>query len=330
MEIIKVNNLTKVFKSSKKREGLVGGLKDLFNREYMTTTAVDHINISINEGELIGYIGPNGAGKSTSIKMLTGILVPTSGEINVLGYHPFKDRKKYTKEIGVVFGQRTQLWWDLAVRESFNLLSKIYDVKNYSSQLEILINILDIERLLSTPVRKLSLGERMRCELAASLIHNPKILFLDEPTIGLDAVGKEAVRKFLKKINQEFKTTILLTTHDLAEIEELCKRIIIIDKGKVIYDGDLSEIKSLNGLKRSFTVDFHDEPPISELIANFNNKVEIKHEGGKKIVGIYDPQEINTVELIKDLVSRYQIVDISLLEASIDDVIIRIYKDGLN
>ena len=219
-----------------------GSIQNLFVRDYKTVSAVDSVNFSIERGEMVGYIGPNGAGKSTSIKMLTGILVPSSGEIRVNGFVPFRQRRQYVKTIGVVFGQRTQLWWDIAVVESFKLLRRIYDVpqRDFDARMERFDEILGIRDYLHTPVRKLSLGERMRCDLAAALLHNPPLLFLDEPTIGLDVVAKDHIRQFLRAINREFQTTVLLTTHDLDDIEELCRRIMIIDHGKVLYDGPLS------------------------------------------------------------------------------------------
>ena len=239
MPIIEVSNLSKTYRSFDRREGVWGSVLDLFQREYRDVVAVESISFSVDKGELIGYIGPNGAGKSTSIKMLTGILKPTGGEMLVNGFHPYRQRKVYTKHIGVVFGQRTQLWWDIAVIESFKLLAKIYQVgdADFTERLGRLTEILDLGAVLRLPVRKLSLGQRMRCDLAASLLHNPKVLFLDEPTIGLDTVGKDAIRGFLRQVNREYDTTIILTTHDLKEIEELCKRIIVLDKGKIIYDG---------------------------------------------------------------------------------------------
>src|ERR1700735_2193037 len=243
--LIQVRELSKYFRTFHRREGIWGGLQNLFVREYKTIKAVDRVNLSINRGEMVGYIGPNGAGKSTSIKMLTGIVVPTSGEIRVNGFVPFRERRRYVKTIGAVFGQRTQLWWDIAVIESFRLLRRIYDVseRDFDARMEHFDAILNIRDYLHTPVRKLSLGERMRCDIAAALLHNPPLLFLDEPTIGLDVVAKDKIRHFLRAINREFQTTVLLTTHDLDDIEELCRRIMIIDHGKVLYDGQLARLK---------------------------------------------------------------------------------------
>ena len=227
--LIHVHELSKHFRTFKRREGVWGSIQNLFVRDYRTVAAVDRVGFTIERGEMVGYIGPNGAGKSTTIKMLTGILVPTSGEIRINGYVPYRQRRQYVKTIGVVFGQRTQLWWDIAVIESFKLLRRIYDVsqRDFDARMEHFDAILNIRDYLHTPVRKLSLGERMRCDLAAALLHNPPLLFLDEPTIGLDVVAKDHIRHFLRAINREFRTTVLLTTHDLDDIEELDRKSVV-------------------------------------------------------------------------------------------------------
>src|SRR6201997_1231503 len=243
--LIFVHDLCKNFRTFRRREGVWGSIQNLFVRDYRTVAAVDRVGFAIERGEMVGYIGPNGAGKSTTIKMLTGILVPTSGEIRINGYVPCRQRRQYVKTIGVVFGQRTQLWWDIAVIESFKLLRRIYDVsqRDFDARMEHFDAILGIRDYLHTPVRKLSLGERMRCDLAAALLHNPPLLFLDEPTIGLDVVAKDHIRQFLRAINRNFQTTVLLTTHDLDDIEELCRRLMIIDHGRVLYDGPMALLK---------------------------------------------------------------------------------------
>src|SRR6201981_1249911 len=240
-----VHDLCKDFRTCRRREGVWGSIQNLFVRDYRTVAAVDRVGFSIERGEMVGYIGPNGAGKSTTIKMLTGILVPTSGQIRVNNYVPFRQRRQYVKTIGVVFGQRTQLWWDIAVIESFKLLRRIYDVpqRDFDARMEHFNEILGISDYLHTPVRKLSLGERMRCDLAAALLHNPPLLFLDEPTIGLDVVAKDHIRQFLRAVHERFRTTVLLTTHDLDDIEELCRRIMIIDHGALLYDGPLAQLQ---------------------------------------------------------------------------------------
>src|SRR6201988_1593442 len=243
--LIHVHQLCKHFRTFKRREGVWGSIQNLFVRDYRIVAAVDRVGFANERGEMVGYIGPNGAGKSTTIKMLTGILVPTSGEIRINGYVPYRQRRQYVKTIGVVFGQRTQLWWDIAVIESFKLLRRIYDVsqRDFDARMEHFDAILGIRDYLHTPVRKLSLGERMRCDLAAALLHNPPLLFLDEPTIGLDVVAKDHIRHFLRAINRDFGTTVLLTTHDLADIEELFAGLMVIDKGKLLFDGPRAELK---------------------------------------------------------------------------------------
>jgi ABC-2 type transport system ATP-binding protein len=242
MALIEARGLTKEFKIFNRREGIQGAFKDLFDRDYRVLRAVDGIDFLVERGEMVGYIGANGAGKSTTIKMLTGILVPTAGTVQVNNYIPHKQREIYTRDIGVVFGQRSQLWWDIAVIESFKLLRRIYDISknDFTNRLEQFCQLLEMEDFLHLPVRKISLGQRMRCDLVAALLHNPSILFLDEPTIGLDVLAKAKIRDFLKEINKEYKTTVILTTHDLGDIEALCPRVAIIDKGKMIYD-DLLE-----------------------------------------------------------------------------------------
>ena len=330
MSIITVEELTKTYSTYNRREGIWGSMQDLIKRDYFDVVAVNHISFTVAEGELIGYIGPNGAGKSTSIKMLTGILQPSSGRMEVKGYHPFRDRRAYTKHIGVVFGQRTQLWWDIAVIESFKLLARIYEVPkaDYEKRLAKLSDILQLDELLRMPVRKLSLGQRMRCDLAASLLHQPPVLFLDEPTIGLDTVGKDAIRAFLRQVNVEFGTTIILTTHDLKEIEELCKRIIVLDKGKIIYDGSLSTVKAIPGLSRSIVVDFTGVAPLEELNQRFVGRATFEREGERRIIGHFEAQILPVAELIRTLFSEFQIADLTTSEPSIDEVIMKLYREG--
>lgn len=247
--MIKVNQLQKEFRIHQARSGLGGAFRDLFSREYKTVKAVDNISFEVTEGEIFALIGENGAGKSTTIKMLTGILTPSDGEIVINGYIPFKQREDYVRSIGVVFGQRSQLWWDLSPKESFRLLRSVYKVEETEGDrwLERLIDELDISSFISQPVRKLSLGQRMRCEVVASLIHKPKLLFLDEPTVGLDVLVKQKIREFLRNLNETEKMTILLTTHDVTDIEALCKRVLVMDQGKMIFDGLLSSLKE-NGV----------------------------------------------------------------------------------
>ena len=245
MSFIEVENITKNFRVVQKKSGLKESFKSLFKREYKTVEAVKDISFKVNKGEIVGYIGPNGAGKSTTIKMLSGILTPTTGICKISGMIPWENRKEYVKKIGVVFGQRSQLWWDIPAEDTFDLLKDIYDIddKKYYQVKEELIEKLNLKDIIHVPVRQLSLGQRMRCEIAASLLHSPKILFLDEPTIGLDAVSKIAVREFIKKQNELHNTTVILTTHDMQDIEALSKRIILIGKGSILLDGTLEDIK---------------------------------------------------------------------------------------
>lgn len=244
--MITVNGISKSFKVARRSSGFGNAFKALFRREYTEVAALNDISFSIDQGEIVGYIGPNGAGKSTTIKVMSGILVPDSGTCSIMGFTPWLDRVKYVRNIGVVFGQRSQLWWDVPVIDSFELLRDIYDVteQEYRSNLDLLTETLDLGELLQTPVRQLSLGQRMRCEIAASLLHGPGILFLDEPTIGLDAVSKIAVRRFISTINKEKGVTVILTTHDMSDIEALAQRILLIGKGKLLYDGDLAAMRA--------------------------------------------------------------------------------------
>ena len=251
--IIEIKNITKEFKVLNRREGLKGSIRDLFSRDYKIVRAVDNISMSIEQGEIVGYLGPNGAGKSTTIKMMTGVLEPTSGEILVGGNVPYQNRTKNAQEIGVVFGQRSQLWWDVPVTDSFELLKDIYSIPSevYRKNRDELSELLDLGDIIRTPARQLSLGQRMRCELAASLLHSPDILFLDEPTIGLDSVSKIAVREFIVRLNSERKTTVILTTHDMQDIEAITKRIILIGKGKILLDGDINDISGSGDIDRA-------------------------------------------------------------------------------
>ncbi len=261
--MIEISELSKEFRVARHHRGFLGSIRNLFEVRYDVVRAVDSISFEIAAGEFVGFIGPNGAGKSTTIKMLTGVLEPTAGRARVVGLDPRRDRIEYTRRIGVVFGQRTQLWWDLPVIESYELLRRIYavDASRYRDQLRRLGDLLELGPLLDTPVRKLSLGQRMRCEIAASLLHQPEILFLDEPTIGLDVVAKETVRSFLAEENAERGTTILLTTHDLSDIERLCPRMLLIDHGHLAYDGSVAAIRSRFGAERRMRVEFDGPAP---------------------------------------------------------------------
>ncbi|MCZ8512507.1 ABC transporter ATP-binding protein [Paenibacillus filicis] len=331
MLAIDVHNLRKEFKVQKNREGLKGAVRDLFRREYNHVTAVKDISFQIPQGEICGYIGENGAGKSTTIKMLTGILVPTSGDIRVGGYIPFKEREKFVQNIGVVFGQRSQLWWDIGVIESFQLLKKVYRVseKEYKLRMDELTERLQLGELLSRPVRKLSLGQRMRCELAASLIHNPQILFLDEPTIGLDIVVKTEIREFLKSMNQRYGTTILLTTHDLQDIEALCSRVIMLDGGRIIYDGGLEELKTQWGKGKEVVFQFPEAVSLDRLERLTQGLGVTWTQENAQTAKVWIPQEqANVSVVLGKVVGVMDITDIKILETGTDDIVREIYKSG--
>ncbi|MBD3184116.1 ATP-binding cassette domain-containing protein [Candidatus Poribacteria bacterium] len=323
MPIIEVDNLRKEFKVYQHRKGFWGAIRNLASSQYSLIKAVDGISFGVDEGQMIGYVGPNGAGKSTTIKMLTGILVPTSGKINVAGLTPHKNRKENARRIGVVFGQRTQLWWDLPVIESFQLLRRIYRVsgENYSRNLDMFHDLLNIGDFINTPVRKLSLGQRMRCDLAAALLHDPPILYLDEPTIGLDVVAKQRIRTFLNNINQERKITIVLTTHDLADVEKLCRRMMIIDHGKIIYDGTVDEIKRRYGKNRRLVVDFarnykHIHIPGSEIIRRNGHRIWLQ----------FNRDHYSASQLISQIAEKYDIIDLTLEEPEIETIVAGIYE----
>lgn len=324
-KIIEVNKLQKCFKKPIRKQGLVGMLTTLFSTKYEVKTAVDKIDFSINKGEIIGYIGSNGAGKSTTIKMMCGILTPTSGNVFINGIEPYKARKKVAMNIGVVFGQKTQLWWDLPLIESFNVLKEIYMVDNdlFEKRLKFLDGILSFSEFINQPVRTLSLGQRMRADLAASLIHNPEILFLDEPTIGLDVLVKEKIRNAIKELNKEFNTTVILTTHDMSDITDLCSRIIILDKGKIIYDGDTESIRTTFGDFRTVTIDCNNTPDIN-LLNTYNGLISYSCED-KTITADYDATKINFDNIINDIVNHVSIKDMKIKETSIEDVVKKIY-----
>jgi len=333
MSFIEVTNLRKEFRVFQHREGVWGAFKDLFQREYKTLAAVDGISFSIEKGEFVGYIGPNGAGKSTTIKMMTGILVPASGEISANGFRPYEDRTRYTKTIGVVFGQRTQLWWDIAVVESFKLLRRIYDVPEtaYRERLAFFCELLGLDEFLHSPVRKLSLGQRMRCEVAAALLHNPPIVFLDEPTIGLDLIAKDRIRQFLKNINRELSTTILLTTHDLSDIEELCRRVIIIDKGKLLYDGSLDALRHRLGRYNLINIHLDDRRHRSKLdqVLGGGNGIHWEHVDELTYRIRFDKEQVSTADIIRKIVNEVPIHDIFIEAEPIEDIIKNIYSRGL-
>lgn len=330
--IIDVEDLRKEFKSYSSRSGLKGAFRDLLNRNYKVLRAVNDISIKVKPGEMVGYIGENGAGKSTTIKMLTGILQPTSGKVLINNMDPHKEREQFTQTIGVVFGQRSQLWWDIAVQESFRLLKKVYKVsdEDYRTHMQLVIDTLDIGPLLDKPVRKLSLGQRMRCELAAALIHNPPLLFLDEPTIGLDVLVKLKIREFLKEINKKHNTTILLTTHDLTDIEALCERVVMLDKGNIIYDGGLKDLRANLGEGKQVQFQFVTPIAIDQLEESLPIKVEW-HKGEKDniwVAHVTDEEEAVS-KVIGEVVSRHRINDIKITEITTEEIVRNIYEEGI-
>lgn len=324
MSFINVNHISKTFKVAKRQSGLKASLKSFFKRNYIYIEAVKDVSFEIEKGEIIGYIGPNGAGKSTTIKMLSGILTPDKGTININGLSPSKDRIKYVSNIGVVFGQRSQLWWDIPALDTFDLLKDIYklDESEFNKTKEQLIELLDLKNIVNIPVRQLSLGQRMRCEIAASLIHKPSILFLDEPTIGLDAESKINVRNFIKKINKEMNTTIILTTHDMSDIEALTKRIILIGKGRILYDGNIKKLKEK----------YDNTKEIQIITKNKLNKLNKKGiiKQTKKDYGynfILDTNILSISNFLKYLSNLIDIKDIEIENENIDNIILKLYKD---
>jgi ABC-2 type transport system ATP-binding protein len=325
MPIIETRALRKTFRSVRRGEGLAGALGALFTREYVERVAVDDVTMAIEEGELVGYIGPNGAGKSTTIKMLTGILVPTSGEIQVAGLVPHRQRRENAKNIGVVFGQRTQLYWDLPLRESFELLRSIYRIprERFRRNLARFTDILDLGPFMATPVRQLSLGERMRGDFAAALLHDPRIVYLDEPTIGLDVVAKEAIRTFIADMNRRAGTTVILTTHDLADVERLCSRIVLIDEGTIIYNGSVERLRDEYGTHRTLIVHLTEPQPGFAV-----DGVEAEHDDPLTIRLRFDRRTLTAEALIRRVTERYAITDVAIVEPEMEDIVRRIYLEG--
>jgi ABC-2 type transport system ATP-binding protein len=330
--MIEVKNVSKEFKKIIKEPGLKGSVKSLFHKKQEIVKAVDDISFTVEKGEILGFIGPNGAGKSTAIKMLTGILTPTSGEIMINGQIPYKNRKKYVKEIGVVFGQRTQLWWDLPLSETFTVLKEIYQIedKAFKNRMDFLNQVLDLEPFIKSPVRTLSLGQRMRADIAASMIHNPKVLFLDEPTIGLDVVVKDNIRKAITEINQNEKTTIILTTHDISDIELLCKRIVMIDKGKKVYDGALDKMKEKYGKMREIHINLKSTEDMNKLVFAekfdlLEDDLEVKLEGKKATVK-FNSSKAQVSDMLSYILATITVKDIAVSEADIEEIIRRLYK----
>ena len=322
-EMIELKNISKTFKIARRNAGFGEAAKAFFHKEYEYVKALDNITFTIPEGEMVGYIGPNGAGKSCTIKIMSGILNPDGGTCVINGRTPWKDRINHAKEIGVVFGQRSQLWWDVPVVDSFELLKDIYkiDEKQYKQSFDELVSLLNLESIIKTPTRQLSLGQRMRCEIAASLLHNPKILFLDEPTIGLDAVSKIAVREFIKSINKNRKTTVILTTHDMQDIEALTKRIILIGKGKILLDSDLSTLKKQYTKHKIITVEYISGQP------NLIDGLSVAENNKNRLVIAIDTSKISVSNAIAKLSESLDITDITVSSASAEEMVVSMYKE---
>ena len=340
--MIEVEELCKTFRVTRRRSGLLGGLRSVVNPEVRSVPAVNDLSLTVERGEIIGLIGPNGAGKSTTIKMMTGILTPTSGRVCVAGLVPMRQRRELAARIGVVFGQRTQLWWDLPLLDSLHLLRFLYRVpeERYNANLKRLCMMLDLDEFMHTPVRQLSLGQRMRGDLAAALLHDPELLYLDEPTIGLDVVAKARIREFLLSINAERETTILLTTHDMDDVETLCPRMLIIDHGCKLYDGTVADIRARFGGERILiaVLDAAEtaalppgddgQPVLQELPAGVR---QVKADGPRFWLsfGNGDSGTVPAHELVAWLGARYRLRDVTFQEPEIEDVIRRIYEEGL-
>lgn len=335
--MITVNHVCKEFVSPKKYPGLKGAIKGLFSSEKVVKKAVEDISFSIEKGEIVGYIGSNGAGKSTTIKMMTGILTPTSGECMVNGLNPSKNRRLNAKNIGVVFGQRTQLWWDLPLSESFTVLKEIYDVsdEDYEKRMEFLNQVLELQDFFDKPVRTLSLGQRMRADLGAALLHNPKVLFLDEPTIGLDLVVKDNMRKAIKEINEQYDTTVILTTHDIEDIEELCSRIIIIDEGKKIYDGSLQSLKDSYGTKCKVSMEVKQpekiqELNLAELLSVTEQDYQMEYDKQNSILTVtFDKTKLQVPQILSVVINVTEVSDIQIQETELAEIVKAIYNHGL-
>ena len=329
--IIQIKNVTKEFKVLNRREGLKGSLKDLFSRDYKIVRAVDNISMNIEQGEIVGYLGPNGAGKSTTIKMMTGVLEPTSGEILVSGNIPYQNRAKNAQEIGVVFGQRSQLWWALPLIESFKLLKDIYQISDsdYKSMMHLYQSLVDIEPLLHKPVRQMSLGQRTLSDILAAFLHNPKIVFLDEPTIGLDVSMKSKIRILINALNKEKNTTVILTTHDMGDVDALCQRIVIIDKGKMLYNNDIEHLKGFFGSYRTLKIRIDgDLKQQAEVIQKILPEFSVSADE-EWISILVDEEKSKIMEVLHQLQKSHEIRDMQLQEISTEEIIKKIYEEGV-
>ncbi|WP_068615522.1 ABC transporter ATP-binding protein [Paenibacillus tuaregi] len=330
--MIEVHDIRKSFKTAVVKEGRFSGLRTLFSREYRIKEAVRGISFQVEQGEFVGYIGPNGAGKSTTIKMLTGILHPTSGRVTIAGMNPHQERRSVVKRLGVVFGQRSQLWWDLPVKDSFDILAEMYGVgqADKAGRLRQFTELLDLQTFWDTPVRKLSLGQRMRADLAAAMLHDPDVLFLDEPTIGLDVNAKRNIRQFLKLINEEFGKTILLTTHDMDDIEQLCSRVMVINNGELSYDGTVRSLRDTIGLPTLITVTFRGpfqipESYVADSCGAESAQIRVTRVIDQTVSIEVNRREINTLDIVKELGKWGELDDIEMQDPDFEDVIHKVY-----
>lgn len=323
MSFIEVKNISKEFKVNKRSAGIPGMIANMFAPKFEIKKAVNDLSFTIEKGEMVGFIGPNGAGKSSTIKMLSGILCPDSGSISVAGYIPYKQRKSYVGNIGVVFGQKSQLQWDLPVIDSFELLRAIYRIpeEKYKRNLERFTEMLDMKGFINQPVRQLSLGQRMRSDIVASLLHSPEIVFFDEPTIGVDIIGKETIRNFIKELNEQDKVTMIFTTHDMQDIEQTCKRIIIIDKGSLMYDGSLQDIRNKYGTSRRLIAEFNEETTVEPI-----KNVIIEDLKDRKVSFTFDNNVVDVNKLMHEVLEKYSVHDVTVAEPEIESIIQKMYN----
>lgn len=328
MSIIEVKNLKKDYKINKRGKGLIGNIANIFKPSFKIKHAVKGISFSINKGEMVGFIGPNGAGKSTVIKMLTGILYPTDGDIKINNFVPYKERIEYVKNIGVVFGQKSQLSWDLPVIDSFELLKSIYKIPDevYENNLKTFSKLLSLDQFIEQPVRQLSLGQRMRADIAAAFLHNPEIVFLDEPTIGLDVVAKDNIRNFIKEINKKNGITMIFTTHDMQDIEKVCERMIIIHEGCKEYDGSVKDIKRVYGKRRELLVEFNEV--YKEVSIDIDNVI-VEKDSDKSVRIIFNTDDAATKDVISSVASKYEVKDLTIKDTDIESIIKGIYEGSI-
>lgn len=331
--MIELKNITKEFKVLNRREGLKGSFQDLFSRDYKIIRAVDDISLSVGQGEIVGFLGPNGAGKSTTIKMMTGVLEPTSGELMVNGRIPYKNRTANSQEIGVVFGQRSQLWWALPLVESFKLLKDIYQIpqKDYDDMMELYGGLVNFEEILHKPVRQMSLGQRTLSDILAAFLHNPKVVFLDEPTIGLDVAMKSKIRELILELNKQKNTTVILTTHDMGDVDALCERIVIIDKGKMLYDNDIRHLRQFFGSYRTLKIrPNEDMDVVKEHLEKELAGMDVRISHDEEWISILiNEEQIKVLNVLEKVQEKHEIRDMQLEEISTEDVIKKIYREGV-